>query len=341
MCAMTGRELVKACFEGKPMERVPVFPVLGSLTARLRGLSIRQYVTDAKVLAESQLNAYGLLDQDIVTVICDTLLEAEALGNVLQFPDDAIPRVEKYVLDDPEKLNSLEVPDPQRDGRMPMVLEACQRVAQEVKDAAVWSTARGPWTIAANLRGAEQLIYDVFDRPDFVNDLLRFTTEVNKVYGGALIDAGVGLMISEPAASISLISPDIYAQLIKPCHTEVVNHFRGLGQHLSMHVCGYIDPVMEDIAETGMGGVSFDKLSSIEKMVEVSGGKTVVVGNVDTGLFERGSKEEMDAGVSECIDAAAGKSPYILCSGCEVPSTSPLENVQNFMDAARRFGKLN
>jgi uroporphyrinogen decarboxylase len=341
MGARTGRELVQGCFEGEPVERVPAFPVLGALAAKLRGLNVRKYVTDAGELARSQLNAYSLLGQDIVTVICDTLLEAEALGNVLQFPDEAVPRVEKYALGEPRKLGSLELPDPQRDGRMPMVLEACQRVAQEVKDAAVWSTARGPWTIAANLRGAEQLIYDVFDRPDFVHDLLRFTTEVNKVYGSALIQTGVGLMISEPAASISLISPEIYTRFIKPPHAQVVEHFRGLGQHLTIHVCGYIDPVMEDIVDTGMGGVSFDKQSSIEKMVEASRGKTVVVGNVDTILFESGAREEMEAGVRQCVDAAAGRSPFILCSGCEVPPTSPWENVEHFMDAARRYGRLN
>lgn len=341
MSAMTGSELVQSCFEDKPMERVPTFLLLGALTARLRGLSIREYVTDAGVLAQSQLNAYGLLGQDIVTVICDTLLEAEALGNVLQFPHDAIPRVEKYALNEPAKLGSLRLPDPGRDKRMPMVLEACQRVAQEVKEAAVWSTARGPWTIAANLRGAEQLIYDVFDRPRFVHDLLGFTTEVNKIYGSALIDSGVGLMISEPAASISLISPEIYSQFIKPYHARVVEHFRELGQRLTMHVCGFIDPVMEDIVETGMGGISFDKQSSMERMVEVSRGKTVVVGNVDTALFERGTREEMEAGVRECLGAAAGRSPYILCSGCEVPPTSPWENVEHFMEAARRYGRLN
>ncbi len=341
MCAMTGRELVQACFEGRTGERVPVFPILGAITARLRGMDIRRYVTDAAVLADSQLNAYGLLGQDIITVICDTLLEAEALGNALHFPEEAIPWVEKYALDEPSKLASLKLPDPQSDGRMPMVLEACQRVVQEVKEAAVWSTARGPWTIAANLRGAEPLIYDVFDRPDFVHDLLRFTVEVTKIYGSAVVGTGAGLMVSEPAASISLISPEIYGEFIKPRHAELVDYFKNLGQHLTIHVCGYIDPVMADIAETGMGGVSFDKLSSIAKMVDVSQGKTVVVGNVDPMIFERGTKEEMEAGVRECITAAAGKSPYILCSGCEVPPTTPWENVWNFMEAAAKFGTLS
>ena len=108
-----------------------------------------------------------------------------------------------------------------------------------------------------------------------------------------------------------------------------------------MHICGYIDPIMEDVISTGVTAISIDEASSLKKMVEVAKGKAEVIGNVPTSLFLDGTKEDMEKAVKNCIEVAAKGSGYILASGCEIPDISPIENVRNFFEAGYKYGRYN
>jgi uroporphyrinogen decarboxylase len=94
----------------------------------------------------------------------------------------------------------------------------------------------GPWTIATALRGTQELIFDTVDDPAFVEELMRFTTEVTKILGSKVIETGLSLTIGEAASSCSLISPAIYQQFIKPHHKEIVDSSDRKGRS-SMHIC--------------------------------------------------------------------------------------------------------
>jgi len=45
--------------------------------------------------------------------------------------------------------------------------------------------------------------------------------------------------------------------------------------------------------------------------------------------------------VKDCIEVAAKESGYILASGCDIPENSSVENVRNFFEAGRKYGRYN
>jgi uroporphyrinogen decarboxylase len=177
------------------------------------------------------------------------------------------------------------------------------------------------------------------DDPTFVEELMKFTTEVTKILGSGILETGLSLGMGEAASSCSLISPTIYRRFIKPYHQEIVRFFREKKAGLSMHVCGFIDPIMQDLVDLGIVALSLDSPSSLKRMVEISQKKIVLVGNVATSLFVNGTKEEMEAAVQECIRVAAAGGAYIVSSGCELPYNATREKVQFFIQAAREYGK--
>ncbi|KPK16519.1 MAG: hypothetical protein AMK69_26225, partial [Nitrospira bacterium SG8_3] len=72
---------------------------------------------------------------------------------------------------------------------MPYFLEVCERVSSQVrKEATMGLGHSGPWNLAMHLRGAESLLLDTIDDPEFVHDLMRFTTNVVQAVGDALIE---------------------------------------------------------------------------------------------------------------------------------------------------------
>lgn len=334
----TGRERVIAAFKREYADRVPVTLILGLFQARLAGVSIGEFLTKADKMEKVVMQAYSLLQTDTVAVYGDSYLEAEALGTEIEFREDTVPKVKKYFLADKSCLAKLNIPDPRKDKRLPVYLEACERVASAIKEAGVGGLVNGPWNIAANLRGLEQLIYDTIDDPNLVHQLMRFTTEVAKVFADAQRQAKIGINFADAAASCSVISPKIYREFVKPYHQELISYFQQKRVGTSIHICGYIDPIMEDVISTGVGMISIDALSSLKKLVDLSQKKVVAMGNVATSLFAEGTKEQMEMAVKNCLDIAAKGSAYVLCSGCEIPYNSSLENVRTFLEAGRRYG---
>ncbi|MFH1757293.1 MAG: uroporphyrinogen decarboxylase family protein [Pseudomonadota bacterium] len=339
MTVITGRDRIRACMKRSIADRIPVGLILGPFKARVLGCSLKDYWTDGKKLAEATVACYELFQHDSLDISWDIGMEAETVGAPLEFPNDSVPRVQQYILSRKSALASLRLPDPDHSGRFPQYIEACRAVAKTLQGPSLSGTITGPWTIAAGLRGAQELIYDTVDDPSFVDDLMKFTTEVTKILGSRVIETGLSLSMGEAASSCSLISPAIYRRFIKPRHQEIIQFFRERKAGLSLHVCGYLDPIMEDLVDLGIVALSLDSPSSLRRMVEVSQKKIVLIGNVATSLFVNGTEEEIESSVQECIRTAASGGAYIVSSGCELPYNATRERAQFFIKAAREYGK--
>jgi uroporphyrinogen decarboxylase len=335
---MTGVERVKAVFKRKQPDRVPFYPIVSSMAAGLVGINARAYYTDLDKMADAQIALRDEIGHDIVTMMADLYFEVEAMGSPVEFPDDDIPMLRSYLLADKRALGSLEFPEPGSAGRIPAYLEACKKVAGTVTDAAVGAVICGPWTLAVNLRGAENLIMDTATDPEFVHELMRFTSDVSGRLGEAVREAGAGLSFSEAPASLSLISPKIFREFVMPYEKEVIAGLREKRISVTVHICGFIDPIMEDICSMGAIAISMDKPASLEKMLEVAQGRTVVIGNVPTGLFIDGTRREIEDEVTRCLKAGKDKGSYILATGCELSPKADIERVKWFGELATALG---
>jgi len=334
------KDRVKAAFRRTFADRVPSYPILGAYTVNLTGADLRDFYTQAKPLADGQLAALDAYEPDILVLMRDLLTEAEAMGSEVEFPEGQMCQIRRYALaDEPERLARLSPPDVRNDGRFPSYWEACQMVASQVRDVPVGSLLVGPWTIAANLRGAENLIFDAMKRPDYVRDLLELTTQVAVDAAVAAQEAGVGVSYSEAAASCSLISPKIYREFVKPVHRRLTEELKKRKIAVTLHICGYIDPMMEDVVDTGIVALSIDSATSLEKMIEVNQKRVVIIGNVPVTTFEQGTPEDIEAEVRRCVDTAAPHSAFILSSACELSPAAKPENVAHFARFAKEYGR--
>jgi len=344
MWTYTGRKRVSAAFkktftDQEPhIDRIPAYMFTGQCNAQLVGASIRELLLDPKVFVKAQVAAYERYKPDILLMMWDLLIDVEAMGNELRFPEDSTSISKKGALEDKGKLSSLKLPDPTKDGRLPGYLQACAETKKIVTDSIVSGVIAGPWTIAIGLRGATELIKDAVKDPDYIHELMRFCTQATIRFAEAIIPLGVGLGYSEAPASCSLISPEMYRTLVFPYHKQIVDHFKEKKVGLGLHICGYADPILEDMVNTGVTNISIDAPTDLAKAVEVTRGKAVLIGNVDTKLFVTGSRDEMKQAIKDCIDKAPKDSGYILAPGCEVPAIAPPEKIDWFMELVNELG---
>lgn len=341
MAGLTGVEYLLNAIRGLLSDRVPVTLLAGPWCARFAGVRLRAFLTDPEASARAQTAFHERFRPDNAIVVNDVYLESEALGCELEFPEDELSRVRRRPLAERGDLVRIRVPDPESSGRLPYYLEVCRRVAKALPGTAVVGSLAGPWNLAVNLRGFEELILDTARDPSFVHDLMNLATETVRTFGDALLAAGASPAMHEASASCSLISPRIYRQFVQPYHRRLRDHFRARRMFLSVHICGWIDPMAAEVLDTGLTPLSVDSPTSLENLVHLLGdaGRTVLMGNVRTSLFAEGTRQEMEADVRRCIHAAAARGRFILASGCEIPLHATEDRVAHYFDCAREIGR--
>ncbi len=347
----TPRERVVAAYKRTFTDRVPTYPIVASFAGTLDGLSIEEYCTSPGKAIKAMLTYYERYQPDVVLAYNDLAKEAEATGCGVKYSDYVVPSVATHVLqDDKGKLATMEIPDPSRDGRLPGFLEQCEALVKANLPTAAGAVAVGPWTIAMLMRNPEMMLLDTFEDPGFIHELMRWTTEYCKRWGDAIVRTKIGLSFSEPTASVSLISPDNYREFIAPYHKELVEYFKARKVGVTVHICGTTYPIYEDLIAAGFSTISIDldqqadpklHVDQLRRLVETGHKKVVTIGNVDATLFERATREEVEAEVRRCIDTAARYSAFILSTSCEIPPRSNPDVVKWFMEAAREYGRYD
>jgi uroporphyrinogen decarboxylase len=344
MNLMTSRERVLAVYRGLEPDRIPI-DLQGLVVAREKlGYSAMEMMADPQKLADVIIASWEMVRPDIVTIGVLSLQMAMAAGNVCDINEQGTLYSKKHVLEEKSALKNLVVPDPGNDFPLPPLLAVCRRVASSIgSEAAVRGIASLPWTVLAQMRGLEKLIFDTADDPEFVHEAMRFCTAYTKAVGEAVLnvmgDGTIGLYTSDPSAGCRVISPKIYAEFVKPYHEEIVKYFHERHTLVTFHICGYLDPIMESLQSIGIDGISIDEQSSLEKMLKISKNQTVVIGNVAPALFAAGTEKDIEDAVNECLSIAGKNKKYILGSGCAVPPQTPLQNLQAFMSAALKYGE--
>ena len=145
-------------------------------SAHLAGVSTNRFFTDAATFVQVQLLVTEYYKLDVLSNFWDVYnIEAEALGQKVVYHPGGIPDTDRTrpLIGTPSDLDRLSPPNPYRSGRMPWVLQINKNYLEMAgKLERVYFTA--PFSLAVNIRGYENLVTDMFERPRFVHRLFRF-----------------------------------------------------------------------------------------------------------------------------------------------------------------------
>ena len=148
--------------------KIAFTPVIYEHAARFVGRSPWDVSRDPELLFNGHRLAYLEYHHQVIAVGIDIYnLEAEAYGaKVENMGGDAIPAIHQPLLSSLDEGLQLKPFDPERDGRIAMVLAVGRRLKREFPDADVRLPVAGPFSIAFNLRGINDLCLDAALRPD-------------------------------------------------------------------------------------------------------------------------------------------------------------------------------
>ncbi len=331
---LSGRQRVLKVLAGEVPDRIPVLCVDQTATyEQMEKLEVYWPEANyrAREMAMLSYGAHSILGFDAVRVpFCQTI-EAEALGCAIKdggTQNLPSPDTHPYKPGDKPEMPA----DYLVRGRIPELVEAVKILKNMAGDRVlVIGGVIGPYSIAGSLIGVTDLMRNSFRKPHLVTPFLEVGETAGRLLAKELINAGAdAICIEDMMASLDMVSPKIYRDLVLPWQRKLISQ---LGEVPTIiHVCGKLDDVIEDIAETGVSAISVEtkvdapaavwKLKKFNRFIPLIGG----VDAVHT-LF-LGDPGKVRAEVARAI--ADGYS--IIAPGCSIPPGAPTKGLRAMVE---------
>jgi MtaA/CmuA family methyltransferase len=333
---MTSSERLVARMRGAPVDRIPNMSLVMQFAADQIGAPLAQYYQDYNVLVEANFQTIERYHLDLLDAISDPFRETVDFGARIVFPDDDLPVRTHSLLADTSDLATLPCPDPLTPGsRMRDRVDAIRLFCERARgDIPVQGWVEGALAEAADLRGVTALLYDLYDRPEWVQALLDHCVEVTMAFALAQIEAGATI-IGLGDAIASQVGPRAYRQFALPYEQRIFEAVRAAGAIPRLHICGDTTRIVPDMAQSGAQIVDLDwqvDLGRARAQVNEVDPDICLCGNFDpVAVLYAGAPERVTEAALHC--RAVGGPNWLAQPGCEIPRHTPPENLDAFSAA--------
>lgn len=333
---MNGYERIMNAIEGRAVDRAPVWPFVMAFAAKYAGVPYSKFATDHRELVKAVIKAADDCQLDAVVMDSDAYREASACGVELEYPENDLPKVVKYAIEDKESF-AFKLPDIGSSPRLIDKIDGIRKLKEHYGNEKVVSGwIESPLQSAAMLYNLNDFMIDLFEEPEFIEELLDFTAELGIQFALEQVKAGADI-IGIGDATASMVSPSLYEELVFPFTQKVVDGIRERSDvKLKYHICGNAEHVLPFVKRIGFDLVNIDYKVSVEKAYEVLGDSICIKGNIDpVSMLKDGSVEDIKQEVNRLLDLKIPR--YIISAGCEVARDTPVENLKALAEASKEY----
>jgi len=341
---MNSLERVTAALEQRVPDRVPFFECVidgGVMNALLPGCDYFQF-NDWIGLDNAGQNRSSWSRDNVEMIDEERGLFRDKWGVIRAFGPESTPAPIEGPIKTPEDLKTYQPPDPNGDdvlGGLPEVIERYKG------QKAISAICRDAYFNPAFLRGTEQFLIDMIERPKFVHELIEVALSYDIPAMRRMVAAGADVIVfgdDYADKNATLMSPKHFREFILPGLKRCVDAAHEAGAYVVKHTDGNIMGIIDMIVETGI-----DALNPLEPQAgmdialikERYGGRIALVGNIDCGyLLSQAPVEEVRRVTRETIETAKPGGGYCLSSSNSIHSSVKPENFLAMVETLREFG---
>lgn len=340
-----GAKRLNAAMKGIP-DRVPVYAQMHEFTMHELGIPAKNFYTTPEILTPATLEIaerygidVGFVDYDVYNI------EAEALGQKVVFLENHIPDVDRStpLISGPKDLHKIKTPHFDSTGRFAKVIEM-HSIYVKLTGLPPSLQFCAPFSLAANIRGIENLIKDILVNPDFTRELFEAIVEEvlapwilyqKKHFPNAASIAGADAMSSLPMLNLEILEEWVvpYIMRLREICGPEVHVPNWVGERflkdpedllaLKLKVSPFFlegqDPDVDTL------GPAFYKEYAEEQDVPL------VLG-VGAGFLAHATPEEVRRRVMDYVEVG-GKNGRFALYLCNLGATTPPENVRAVLEA--------
>lgn len=320
-------------------KRVPVFALSEEFDVKWYGkYTYEETCQDGDKMAEVWIAAIENFGYDWAWLQIDDCFEFEPLGVGTKGEGNILRATKDYLPSRQETLKSLQIPDPNRDGRMPEKLRAIKKVSAHFGDTiCVVGALAAPFSSVGLLYGLAESMTLMYSDPDLLRDTMDFFVELQKTWGKAQMEAGAhAIWIGDCNAMSNLISPEQYRDFaFGPCK-QVVNELNRAGGLTFLHNSEESVPHIELSTDLGVSAISVGPGIDIGKAKSIVRGKACLMGNLEPiEILMNSSPERVGKEAERIMNTAKAGGGYMFNTGEMNPRDVPVVNMEAMIKAAR------
>lgn len=293
-----------------------------------------------------------------VNVDFQNYYEAAWYGCEVRFPDGEVPYAVPLLGEDNKRqLFEQGLPDP-FGGFMAKAKEYYDRFRERMKTARIlgqritglgtwFTTTDGPFTVACELRGADNLCVDMLEDPDYYHQLMDYVTESiilrmkawRRYMGQPEITKSFGFADD----SILLLSNPMYREFVLPYHKRMAHALSTMEERGGVHLCGDATRHFKTLRDE-LNIYSFDTGFPVDHraLCLELGEEVTIQGGPRAQLIQQGPKEAINAESKRILEAVKPVSRrFIFRDGNDIPPYTPLEHIQALYDACLKYGRYD
>lgn len=272
---------------------------------------------DFYALPEVWFRCYGKLRQDFPDVLFlpgwwseyGMATEPSGFGCRLDFYADNLPVVHHILsdTDDEDAIRALKVPDPRKNGLMPLLLKtqkAMQPRIRELGEDYYFVSSRGPLTIASHLMPLTELLIGVKTNGEAVHRLLRVTAQLCRDWLYAQLEnvgSARGILVLDDVTGF--LNDEDYREFAHPYLKEIFSAFPELVHFYHNDTASSrCYPYLESL---GVDLFNFSHEIDIGAARQMIGGRVCLLGNVPPMALAKRTPEEVEALTDRVIDRYA------------------------------------
>lgn len=314
-------------------------PIMTHPGIEIIGKNVYDAVTDGKVHFEAIKALSDRYPSSVCTVIMDLTVEAEAFGASVEFYKNDIPTVIGRLLPDMQAVERLEIPDLGK-GRLPQYLLANQLAVEHIKDKPIWGGMIGPFSLAGRLYDMSEFMMACYCEPEGAKVLLQKCTDFLINYCSALKQQGVsGVVLAEPAAG--LLSNEGCEEFSSFYVRQIVKRLQDDNFMIVLHNCGNTGHCTPAMISTEASGLHFGNSVDMVDTLKECPKDVLVMGNLNpVSLFKSGTSDDVKKATRDLLERTSEFPNFIISTGCDVPPSVSLQNIEAFYAAIDEFNRL-
>jgi uroporphyrinogen decarboxylase len=199
---------------------------------------------------------------------------------------------------------------------------------------------------AWRLRGLENFLIDLIERPDWAHFLLDRLTELACRNAKALARAGVDVLALDDDVGMPqtmMIGPTHWCEFFKPRLAAIIQAAQDIkpDMRILFHSDGYFEPIIADLIEIGVNAINPlqpDHMDAV-RIRQRYGPRLALWGTVGhQTTFSFASPDKIRQEVKHRIETL-GRAGLILCPAYDIDEPDiPWENIAAFLEAAEAYG---
>lgn len=343
---MNSIERVTKTLNHQEADRVPVYPLINSISRNYLGINYAEWTKDPHKCAQSIIKATEECDVDVICTLVDLSIEAADWGMEMDYPEDkAAGPLGDGMIKSADEYEKIGVIDPYKGDRMSKYIQLTKELVEAKGDEKpIVAFVFGPLGILSMLRSLSGMLLDTFSAKDQIHKALENITETLMTFIDALMDTGChAVMFDTLYASKTIMSPKMWCELEGPYIKRLADHVHERGCMVMIHNCGegiYFKEQIEYMKPEAISTLYVPAdCKTMEEMKEKYGDQTTIIGMVNPGDLMIYSEEDLRAECRKEIDALAKDGGFILATGCEFPANMTDEYAKIMVEEAKIYGK--